>query len=73
MTKKNVNGGRKNLRIMKEEIGDVLQVWRTTHADQPGWTHEVMQKARDLARHAPVTTATLLVVLIIALVVALVN
>lgn len=51
-----------NWNKIRNELGDVWHVWRTTHADQPGWTHEVMQMARDLVRHAPVTSATLLVI-----------
>ena len=61
-----------NWNKIRQELSDVALVWRTTHADQSGWSHELMQKARDLARHAPVTTATALVVLVIALGVAMV-
>lgn len=61
-----------NWNKIRRELGDVWHVWRTTHADQSGWSHEVMQKARDLARFAPVTCATVLVVLVAALVVAVV-
>mgnify|MGYP001477574284 FL=1 len=66
------DGARKNLQIIRDELSDAWHVWRTTHADQPGWTHEVMQKARDAVRHAPVTCATLLVFGLVALVVAIV-
>lgn len=51
-----------NWNKIRKELRTVWHVWRTTHADQPGWTHEVMQMARDLVRHAPVTSATLLVI-----------
>lgn len=56
------DGAAKNWRLIRDELADVWHVWRTTHADQPGWTHELMQKSRDLVRHAPVTCATLLVI-----------
>lgn len=52
------DGAAKNLQIIRDELSDVWLVWGTTHADQPGWTHELMQKMRDLVRHAPVTVAT---------------
>lgn len=51
-----------NWNKIRRELATVWRVWRATHADQPGWTHEVMQMARDLVRHAPVTSATLLVI-----------
>jgi hypothetical protein len=62
-----------NWNKIRQELEDVALVWRTTRADQSGWSHEVMQKARDLARHAPVTCASLLLVgafVIVVLVVA---
>lgn len=62
-----------NWNKIRRELAAVWRVWRTTHADQGGWTHDIAQKTRDLARHAPVTCASLLLVgafVIVVLVVA---
>lgn len=57
---------------LKAEWRAVRYVWKNTHADQSGWTHEYMQKVRDLVRFAPITTAMFLGVVVIPAVVLLV-
>lgn len=66
------DGARKNFQRIRDELAAVRRVWKNTHADQSGWTHEVMQKARDFVRAAPVTSATLLFVVIPVSTIALV-
>ena len=56
---------------LKAEWRAVRYVWKNTHADQSGWTHEYMQKVRDMVRHAPVTCAVFLGVLVIPTAIAL--
>lgn len=57
---------------LKAEWRAVRYVWKNTHADQSGWTHEYMQKLRDMVRFAPITTAMFLGVVVIPAVVLVV-
>lgn len=56
---------------LRAEWRAVRHVWSTTHADRSGWTHEYTQKVRDLVRHAPVTCAVFLGVLVVPTAIAL--
>lgn len=63
--KRNLNGPLKNLHRMVEEVRDFAALWPADKADQPGWTHQYMQRCRTFARTCPVIVATFIGLIVI--------
>ncbi len=60
-----------NLNKIRREIRDIKDAWKVEVIERKGWTHRYMNFWRTVARKGPVTSATLIgVVLIPATVIA---
>lgn len=68
---KDYDGAAKNWQRIAADWRAVRQAWKWEKADQPGWTHEYMQRMRTMCRVGPVLSAHILGILYPAIVVGL--